>query len=461
MNAGETFASAARVAAWRRLCKPRLASAPAGEEADPGRLDPADRREQAQASRLVRGVLRNLSLLDAGLERLGLFDPRKTPPPLLWVLRLAAYERIFQAQAPDYAIGAQAVELGRLAGGDKAARFVNAILRRLLPSLPGSPEALGADSFFRDLPLARRTSVPEDIYDALGQGYHGLQLEALFQALAEEEAPVWLRVNTLQTTPQRLRDELAAAGCLVEPFDPAPGGEALRWVGGALPWATQPWRRGELTVQDLGAMAAAWLLAPEPGQAVLDLCAAPGGKTGHLWETMQAQGRLVALERDLGRRAELREAMARLYGSDHRIEIPDAGPEAYPPAADFDRVLLDAPCQAFGLIRRHPEIRWDRRIRYQDRMQAAQRALLESGARFVKPGGRLLWVTCSPTLAENEAVVNLWLARSPGWRIVDPRPLLPPRLWPLLQCDAGALRTRPDRLACDGFAMILLERLGG
>lgn len=451
--------SVARAAAWRKLRSlGNVRTAPLDEPREDG---DATRRDRAQANRLVQGVLRNLSLLDAWLNRPKLFDPAKTPAAVLWILRLAAYEKIFQSSAPDYAIGEQAVELARQAGGARAAGFVNAIMRRLLPTLPDTPEAMKADPFWAGLPCAVRWSIPPAIVHALGYGYGHQDVEAIIAALSERESPIWLRVNTLKTAPEGLAAELAAEGAATASDAAAPP-EALRWQGeAALPWASQPWGRGELTVQDVGAMLAAWLLDPAPGGRVLDFCAAPGGKTGHLWEKMEGRGTLVALEINPLRRRELREALERLYGADHGIAVPEDDQAAeHLEAGQFERVLVDAPCQALGLLRRHPEIRWDERLRRQSLMQQTQRLVLDGAARLVRPGGRLLWVTCSPTAAENEEIIIPWLENHKDWWILDPAPQLRPEWRGWLQLDKGVLRTRPDRMDCDGFAMILLERLG-
>jgi 16S rRNA (cytosine967-C5)-methyltransferase len=384
-------------------------------------------------------------------------------------LRLTAYEKIFQASIPDYAIGAQAVALARRVAGDHAAGFVNAIVRRLLPTLPASPEALATDPFVAGLDPATRWSVPPDMVGALAEGYGREAFAEILPALAGRESPVWLRVNTLRATPEAARDALAAEGVAVAtPPTPAPLAEALLWQDGGerLPWQTAAWARGEVTAQDLGAMLAAVALDPKPGQSVLDACAAPGGKTGHFWQRMEGRGRLVALEVDPARRRVLAESLERLFGAGHGIAQPEAAAlEALPGATAglperYDRVILDAPCLALGLIGRHPEIRWDGRLRHAEAMVAKQAALLRAGAERVAPGGRLLWMTCSPTRLENEAVVEGWLAEHPGWRLVDPAERLGAAWRELLELSGGWARTRPDRVACDGFAMALLERAG-
>ena len=241
-----------------------------------------------------------------------------------------------------------------------------------------------------------------------------------------------------------------------------PGGlpEAFCWTGGeGRPWESRAWAGGKFTVQDLGAMAAARLLDPQPGQAVADLCAAPGGKTGHLWERMEGRGRLTACEADPDRRAEMRRTLERLYGVSHGIEVAEAAETLVPEAgAAFDRVLVDAPCQALGLIRRHPEARWDNRIKHGEAIRATQSALLEVAGGLTAPGGRLLWVTCSPTRGENEEIVLPWLAAHLHWKLLDPEPCLNRLGMDWVQIDGSFIRTRPDRVCCDGFALALLER---
>jgi 16S rRNA (cytosine967-C5)-methyltransferase len=278
------------------------------------------------------------------------------------------------------------------------------------------------------------------------------------QALCEDESPTWLRVNRLRTNPDTLATSLASEGVEISRDTPDPF--ALRVTGGEnLPWATQAWRDGQCTVQDIGAMLAACLLDPQPGMAVLDACAAPGGKTGHLYELMEGKGRLVASEVQPDRRQELRRTLGRLYGPAHTIEVPEINNLAsLDPAESFDRVLVDAPCQAIGLIRRHPEIRWDGRLKRQAAMVKTQRQVLDDSSRLVKPGGRLLWVTCSPTRAENEVLIKDWLKVNDSWEQLNIMDLTPASWQPFVQSEGLILRTRPDLLACDGFAMCLLGR---
>ncbi len=418
-------------------------------------------RDQALAERLIKGILRRRNLLDAMLQRaahvgLAKFDPAKTPPTNVWILRLAVYERVFQKSAPDYAIGAEAVALARALGGERSARFINAMVRRMLPALLTDEDAFQHDSWFRSLLLEAQLSIPPEIIRQYELAY-GQEAENVLRSLAYEEAATWLRVNILRTTIEASREELNAAGVITET---APAGlPALRWLDGPPPWKTPAWERGCLIVQDLAAQLAAPLLAPAPGETVIDLCAAPGGKTGHLWEMMQGRGRLVACEIDPERRKLLRENLTRLYGP-HGIEIPDFNNMndilTNLDADACDKLLIDAPCQALGLIRRHPEIRWDNRLRTQDAMVASQRSLLVFGARLVRPGGSLLWVTCSPMRAENEELIAAFLAKHSDWQIAQIN--IPAAFSSPLVVHEGTVRTRPDALAWDAFAYTLLLR---
>ncbi len=432
-----------------------------GREA-PARQGAGDRRERAQGDRLVRGILRHLTLLDAYLGRPGLFDPAKTPERLRWILRIAAHEHIFQSHAPDYAIGQQAVALARETEGPRAGRFVNAVLRRLLAALPDSPQAVRADPYYSRLPPSTRWSIPSEIVSVYEEAFGAKSAHEVLESLSEREAPVWLRVNRLKTDSDELAGHLRGEGVETNPWPPLP--EALCWVSGKLlPWETDAWEQGLCTVQDLGSMLAVEMLGVEPGQAVLDACAAPGGKTGYLWEKMRGRGRLVGLEVNPRRRTELIRGVERLFGPDHGIEIPDAGDlESFAltdrNARRSDRVLVDAPCLSLGLIGRHPEVRWQRRLRSVGAMAATQRRVLDHAACCARDGGRLLWVTCSPTRMENESVVEGWLDDHSEWRALDPLDQLPPVLLKYVQIDRHAVRTRPDLMACDGFAMILLER---
>lgn len=468
-----SFVSPAREAVLGTLSRSRESGPAVSFTEDPAlaRLSSSDRHF---ADRLRRGVLQNLLLLDEMLRRGGHFSFERTEPALLWILRMAAYQKAFMGGVPDYAIGQQSVALARRCCGARAAGFMNAVLRKCLAGLPGDPgetAALLASEAWRTLPLSVRCSVPEPEIALLRRGYGSKPARAVIESLNRPGAGVCLRPNTLRTTSEELAAALSAEGHRVIPSRLVPG--ALEWKPGGSDdeierasagpvWNSAAWKRGECAVQDPGAMLAALVVAPATGETVLDWCAAPGGKTGQLRELMRGKGRLVALEINPDRREVLRETLHRLYGphggaaETDEIEIasePDAIPRDL-----FDAVLVDAPCLALGLMRRHPEIRWDRRHERLAEITRTQSDVLEAAAARVAPGGRLCYVTCSPTREENEDVVARLLAERPDFRVENPTASLPPCTTEWTSLNGSVLRTRPDMADTDGFAISLLRR---
>jgi 16S rRNA (cytosine967-C5)-methyltransferase len=448
--------SSARVAALHALLRPAGGDAVADGELVPSPfaegLEPNDR---ALAERIYRGVQQNLRLIDHLLAQSGAFRPARTPMALRWLLRMAVYQKVFLSAVPDYAIVQQAVEQGRKAGGEKAAAFINGVLRRILDPLPTVDTLDERLAAITEGPVAPalRYSVPGEIATALAEAYGEAALEPILRAANEEATPVWLRVNRLRTDVETLRDSLRADG--VETSEPCADGWVLQWTPGSKPpWSASAWDRGELTVQDLGAMLAAWVLAPAAGERVIDWCAAPGGKAGQLWELMGGRGELDAYESSVSRRAVLTASLTRLYGSSPGLRVLGAEPDG---AADA--VLVDVPCLALGLLRRHPEVRWDNRLKELPRMARVQESILEAAALRVKPGGRLLWVTCSPTRAENEDRIGGWLSRQTEFGLADAAARVPQWAKDWTQTRDGFLRTRPDRAAVDGFGLALMTRL--
>lgn len=468
-----TSVSPARKAVLRELLAAEYQSSDSaqthpGKTRGPGAIRPFDSlaaQDRGQAERTWRGVLQNLRLLDLLLDRSGRINPKRTALPLRWILRIAIYEKIFMDASPDYAIGQQSVEMAKSAGGQKAGRFVNGVLRGLLGWLPEGEDSL--DSFLAELggtppPAAVRYSIPDDLANELGRGYGRENLPAILRSMNEPETRVWLRVNSLKTSIEDTQNSLEAEGCEADRTDLAPG--VLRWDPSSTPpWKTECWKRGEITVQDLGAMLPVWLMNPQPGESVADWCAAPGGKTGQIWEAMEGKGTLTALEIEYTRRKELQSSVYRLYGKEMRgdedeIEISSSSKNTSRTGA-YQVILLDSPCLALGLLRRHPEARWDDRLARKAGIRKKQTAILDDAAARLAPGGRIVWAVCSPTRLELEELIEPWLAKNSAFRLMDPKPRIPEwaRAW--TQVDGCFVRTRPDLAPVDGFGTALLQRL--
>lgn len=383
----------------------------------PKRLDPRDR---AAAHRIAAMVLRRLGCID---EVLSPFLRRDPPPPARHALRIGTAELLL-LDTPAHAAVATAVALAPKA----FAGLVNAVLRKVATEGPAALEGLDAP----------RLDTPQWLWSAWHAAY-GPAVRAIAEA-HRGPAPLDLTPAPGATPP--------------EGADILPTG-SWRFAAGTRVTDLPGFAEGRFWVQDAAAALPALLLKPQPGERIADLCAAPGGKTAQL---AAAGAEVTAVERDAGRVARLTENLARLRLP---AEIIRADAAAWMPAAPFDAILLDAPCTATGTIRRHPDVAHAKRPRDVPAAAEAQARLLAAAARMLKPGGRIVFATCSLQPEEGEAhlarAAALGLAHDP----FSPAELpgLPEAITP-----AGCLRTRPDfwgeRGGMDGFFAARFRRAG-
>ncbi|MDE2238437.1 MAG: rRNA cytosine-C5-methylase [Rhodospirillales bacterium] len=378
-------------------------------------LPRVEARDKAAAHRLAASVLRHTGTLDAVLEPYLRRDP---PPELRNILRIGAAGFLFLETPPHAAVGT-AVQLARSKKLAPFAGLVNAVLRKLVTAGPEALEEL-------DMP---RLDTPAWAWTSWGA-----QARAIATAHAHE-AP--LDISTLP-------------GFAPEGGEPLPTG-SWRFPAGT-PVAEIPgFAEGKAWVQDAAAALPAKLLAPQPGERALDLCAAPGGKTCQL----AAMGATVtAVERDASRMATLSGNLERL---NLRAELITADGTSWKPAEKFSAILLDAPCSATGTIRRHPELLHLRKPRDIEAMTAQQDALLDAAAAMLAPGGRLIYAVCSLQPQEGAARVDAACARLGLKR----DPLTLPEL-PEAVTEQGDIRTHPglwaERGGMDGFFIARLVR---
>ncbi len=346
------------------------------------------------------GVLRNLTELDffIGQLRDGQVDDETRQ-----VLRLGLYQ-IFHLRTAAHAAVNETVNLaGRTRG------LVNAVLRRALREQPDIEARLAKAD------LATRTSHPEFLLD---RWTATLGAETTAQLCAWNNAPadVHVRANGLKVTVGELL-------CSSTDATPSPAHPlAIKVSRLPMSWIAN----GLCYVQDPSTLIACDLLAPEPGEFVLDACAAPGGKTSYLAELMQNRGRIIACDLYESRVERLRENLARLGVTVARPLVHDcmaAGAPLEP--GSFDRILVDAPCSNTGVLRRRVDVRW--RLTDEDfiRMPAQQLALVKRAATLLKRGGTLVYSTCSLEPEENDGVVERALAAVPGLRFIESRCALP------------------------------------
>ena len=395
------------------------------------------RRDRAFCSALFYGVLERRITLDWTLSHYSRVPVLKMDPAVRAALRLGAYQLMYMPSVPPAAAVGQSVETARALGAGKAAGFVNGVLRSMSREgcrCPAPKDKLGA--------LSVEYSVPGPLIQLWRRGYgHETALEILEGTRGP--APVFARVNTQRTAPAALRERLREEGVASEEVPGVPG--ALRLVDPGPVGELAAFREGLFHIQDISSQLCAAALDPRPGMEVLDLCAAPGGKTFTLAQLMGDQGRLLA--RDLyPQRLRLVEEGAARLGLASVETCPGDAREPDPALLGrFDRVLCDVVCSGFGTLRRKPEIRY-KPLDSLDGLPDVQYNILDTASCYLKPGGRLVYSTCTLNPRENEGVVERFLAAHPEYRTAAP-----PKTY---------IRGR-EGLDCDGFFVAALERKEG
>jgi len=408
--------------------------------------------DRGLATELVYGTLRWRGRLDYLIAQALDGDPAKLEPLVTSTLRVGAYQLFFSDRIPATAAVDEAVRCIRALGLERATGLVNAVLRRLaregasipLPGLDGDPIEH----------LVHTCSLPEWLAKRWLDQY-GLEEASELALSMNAPAPVTIRVNRTQTT----RDEMLSE--LIERYPEAvlcryaPDGIVL----GRGDAAHDPaFVSGKFSLQDEASQLVVDLLDPQPGERILDTCAAPGTKTAAISERLNGEGSILALDRH-GRRLNLIGRGIRRLGiggvatleRDATKSLEDLAIEA-----PFDRILVDAPCSGLGSLRRNPDARW--RIQPDDLESLAklQRSLLESAASVLRRGGSLVYSTCTVTPEENEAVIRGFMATRASWRIAT-RDEAPAAMRELID-DDGMLRMLPHRHDTDGFFAVRLVR---
>lgn len=408
------------------------------------RLDP---RDAALCAEIVFGTLRWRRHLDWRLTPHLNRPLAKLDPWVRALLRLTAYQLIFLDRVPRWAAVDEAVSVARLKSKVPGpAEFVNAVLRSFTrapgpPRLPANPvEAAGVRWSFPDWIAARWIA------------RYGMEEAERLMAALDERPPVTIRANTLRITREdlaaRLRDEELAE---TDPTALAPEGLTVR-RGAVSRWAA--FAAGWCAIQDEASMLIARLLDPRPGEQVADTCAAPGTKATHLAQLMGNRGRIVAMDPNAARLRLLTQAAARL-GVDI-VETHAGGVAAVGGRwkGRCDRVLVDAPCSNLGVLRRNPDVKWNRDESDLVRLAEKQRGILAAAAALARPGGRLVYATCSLEPEENDLIVRGFLDGHPDWK-VDP-----PVDFPVAPGPDGFVRCLPHVHGTDGFTAVRLARAG-
>ena len=309
----------------------------------------------------------------------------------------------------------------------------------------------------KDAPLAVRASLPQWVVDALlASGQSEAEVLALGISLLQS-APLDLRVNTLKVRDrEEVIDRLSGAGVDAEPTPLSPFG--LRVVGKPPIGKTKVFEEGLIEVQDEGSQLLGLLAGAKRGQMVADFCAGAGGKTLLLGAMMQSSGRLYAFDVSEKRLANLKPRLARsgLSNVQPQLISSELDQKIKRLAGKMDVVLVDAPCSGLGTLRRNPDLKYRQTAESVAELNAKQASILASASRLTKSGGRLVYATCSLLHAENEAIVEAFLAANPDFSLCDARELLPENVASLL--DSPYLKVLPQKHGTDGFFAAALIR---
>jgi len=343
----------------------------------------------------VRWYIRLTAVLDQLLER-----PEKLEPEVRTLLATALHQ-IEYSRNPLHSTVDAAVDATRVIQQDRTAGLVNGVLRRFTRE---KAQLLAR----ADESLASRTAHPQWLVDEI-QAAWPAQLESILDG-NNGHPPMVLRVDTSRVSVADYIAELAAANIEGKALPWAP--TAVQLSQAAAVTALPGFNEGRVSVQDAAAQLAAPLLDAKPGMRVLDACAAPGGKTGHLLEHTPGLAELVAVDIEERRFGRVRENLERLGRTATLVPADVSQPDTWWDRKPFDRILVDAPCSSTGVIRRHPDIKLLRRDTDSETLATTQLAILDACFRMLAPGGRLLYATCSVLPAENQEVVIEFLNRT-------------------------------------------------
>ncbi len=383
--------------------------------------------------------------LDTLLDR-----PLKSQDSVIESLIAVGIYQLTDTRIPDHAAVSMTVEASRVLRRPKYASLINAVLRNFLRKGLQAEEPADEEA---------RYCHPAWLLKRLRRDWPDNWLQIV--EAGNRQAPMWLRVNARQLSRDEYLRELEGAD---RSDDEAPSNQVVAGIDHAIKLAEPRlvqelpgFSEGQVSVQDAAAqLAAPWLLA-DGGRRILDACAAPGGKTGHLLELAGPDADLTAIDLDEGRLGRVRENLTRLGLSATVIAADASKPDEWWDKKRFDRILLDAPCSASGVIRRHPDIKLNRRADDIEALALSQQAFLVALWPLLETGGRLLYVTCSVLTEENDAVISRFLQTHDDAREVDA--LLNNNIRDLMQRKTWGYQILPGSQDLDGFYFACLEKL--
>lgn len=436
----------ARITALRVLvsCRSNGAWADAALKAQISR-DDLSGQDAALCSRIVYGVMQNQMLLDFYIGAYCSQKPDHLQPPLLEILRIGAYQILFLDKIPDSAAVNTSVELAKLSRRGQASGLVNAVLRKISKNKETLPPIPDRDEVQR---LSIQYSHPKWLAKRM-VNLLGKEEAERFLSSNNQIAPLTIQVNPLKTTADSLTEDLRQSGVEVRPHGWVP--DCLELSGTGDLTALPAFREGKFLVQDPAARLVSLIGGVRPGQKVLDVCAAPGGKSLSAAFTMEGKGSILACDLHENKLKRIREGADRLGVDIIATEAADGRLFQTEWESAFDVVLVDAPCSGLGIIRKKPDTRY-KKADDLFTLPVIQSAILNNAARYVRPGGTLVYSTCTILPEENEQVTQAFLTEHPDF-VSEPFEL--PQ--PVGKTD-GSLTLWPQRHDTDGFYICRMTR---
>lgn len=377
-----------------------------------------DERDVRLLTEIVYGTVQYKRLLDFYLEP---FVRKGLDRLDVWVkqlLRMSAYQIVFLDRIPPHAVVNEAVKLAKKRSHAGIQGFVNGVLRNLLRHPLRSLEEI-ADPVER---LGVQTSHPSWLVKRWVSQYGFALTEQICQA-NNERPPFTIRINRLKTDRETLKNQLRRAGYQAEETSVSPYGLTIANPGGIT--KSSFYQQGLFTIQSESSMLVSSLLNPAPGMKVLDACAAPGGKTAHLAELMDNRGQIIA--NDIHQhKLPLIQSLANRLGitiiSPHHGDAAQLSVDLW---GQFDRILLDAPCSGFGVLKHKPDLKWSKTLDDVNKLAELQAKLLQAVSSLLKKGGEMVYSTCTLDKKENEEQIEKFLSDHPQFKLVEVKRIFP------------------------------------
>lgn len=411
-------------------------------------------RDRAFATHLVRGVIRWRLRLDWTIEQVLGFPFKKIDKTALAILRIALYQILFMDRVPDSAAVNEAVKQAKKLCRDHVTRSINGILREICRHKDrlSLPERQGDEVAYMSVYYSYPVWLVKKWLRDLGRKTTELLLDA-----GNRIPGIVIRANRLKTDIDSLINRLGEEGvqCRRTAFFP----DSLKIERLGRPLERIPsFKEGLFQVQGEAAQVCSYLLSPQPDEYILDLCAGLGGKTGHLAELTGGKGKLVAFDINHGRLSSLSRNSRRL-GVDCISSVVGDATRSLPFSIKqtFDSILIDAPCSGLGTIGRHPDIKWARDEGDIERLSDLQTDILSAAEPVVKKGGKILYLTCTISVEENEGVVRRFLERHQQMEMVDLANVIPEWGRSLIAKE-GFFKTYPHLHDMDGFFGALFSK---